>query len=161
MKPRTNRGTKNTNTNTNANEQRNEEREPASGARPADGGQLTMGSMPARKGANIASRLVAFGSNAVGIAEALPDTPAGRHIAGQLLRSGTSAGANYEEARGAQSRADFVHKVALATKELRESLYWITLVSTRALAPLPDNILREADELIAILVASAHTARRK
>jgi len=56
---------------------------------------------------------------------------AGRHIAGQLIRSATSAGANYEEACGAESRQDFIHKLQIVLKELRESLFWIR-VSVRA-----------------------------
>jgi four helix bundle protein len=55
-------------------------------------------------------------------------TATGREIAGQLLRSGTSSGANYEEARGAQSRADFLHKLQIVLKELRESLFWLRLI---------------------------------
>ena len=50
---------------------------------------------------------------------------AGRHIAGQLIRSATSAGANYEEACGAESRQDFIHKLQIVLKELRESLFWL------------------------------------
>lgn len=158
MEPRSNRGTKNRNKSANENEWGNEKGEPLNSAR---GGVEEPVSSRTRKGANIAARLVDYSASAIGVAEALPDNAAGRHIGGQLLRSATSAGANYEEARGAQARPDFVHKVSLATKELRESLYWLTLVSARALAPLPPNILKEADELIAILVASGHTARRK
>jgi len=52
----------------------------------------------------------------------------GRHIAGQLLRSSTSAGANYEEACGAESRPDFIHKLQIVLKELRETLYWLRLI---------------------------------
>lgn len=158
MEQRSNRGTKNKNKSENENEWGNEKAEPLNRA---PSGVEGPASSRARKGANIAARLVGYSASAIGIAESLPDTTAGKHIAGQLLRSATSAGANYEEARGAQSRADFVHKISLATKELRESLYWLTLVSARSLAPLPPTILKEADELIAILVASGHTARRK
>lgn len=78
----------------------------------------------------------------------------------QLLRSGTSAGANYEEARGAESRADFVHKLRIATKELRESIFWLRLVHRAELVhedltPLASEI----EQLCAILTASARTAR--
>lgn len=90
----------------------------------------------------------------------LPKDRAGKHIADQLLRSATSGGANYEEARSAQSRRDFVHKVSLAAKEMRESLYWLGLVDRARLAPHFDipPLLREAGELVAILMASAKTA---
>jgi four helix bundle protein len=77
-----------------------------------------------------------------------------------MLRSGTSAGANYEEARAAESRADFVHKVGLAAKEMRETIYWLKLVSSSAMVPVAiDKLARECDELVAILVASSRTAR--
>jgi len=66
------------------------------------------------KGDDIAARLVALAVRVVKIVDALPDTLAGRHVAGQVLRSGTSPGANYEEARGAESRRDFLHKVGIA-----------------------------------------------
>jgi hypothetical protein len=81
------------------------------------------------KGDDIAARLVALAVVVVKLVGALPDTPAGKHVAGQLLRSGTSPGANYEEARGAESRRDFVHKVGIALKELLRSnalLSWDT-----------------------------------
>jgi four helix bundle protein len=78
-----------------------------------------------------------------------------------MVRSATSAGANYEEARHAESRADFVHKVCLAAKELGEALYWLRLMDKLALLRAEPTIQREADELIAILVASARTARAR
>ena len=81
------------------------------------------------KGDDIAARLVALAVRVVKIVDALPDTLAGRHVAGQLLRSGTSPGANYEEARGAESRRDFVHKVGIALKEIHETRYWLRVVA--------------------------------
>src|SRR5262249_54167809 len=66
------------------------------------------------RGDDIAGRLVALAVRVVKIVDTLPETPAGKHVAGQLLRSGTSPGANYEEARGAESRRDFVHKIGVA-----------------------------------------------
>ena len=87
-------------------------------------------------------------------------TIATRHLALQLIRSATSAGANYHEARQAESRADFVHKLSVAAKELSETLYWLRLIDGLGLlAPTTQAITREADELVAILVASARTAR--
>ena len=84
----------------------------------------------------------------------------GRHVGSQLVRAATSAGANYEEARRAQSRADFVHKVALAAKEMGEVVYWLRLCLR--LRVTPDAALaNEANELVAILVASAKTARAR
>jgi len=83
------------------------------------------------KGDDIAARLVALAMSVVKIVDALPEALAGRHVAGQLLRSGTSPGANYEEARGAESRRDFLHKVGIALKELQETRYWLRVVAGR------------------------------
>ena len=79
------------------------------------------------------------------------------------MRSATGGGSNYEEARGAESRADFIHKVGIANKEMREALYWLRLVGDAEfvtgdqLVPL----VTEADELVAILTASIKTARQR
>jgi four helix bundle protein len=91
----------------------------------------------------------------------LRDDAAAKHVAKQLWRAVTSGGANYEEARGAESRADFVHKVRIATKELREAQYWLRVVQRSSwLAPgTTDNLVNEIDQLVAILVASARTAK--
>ena len=79
----------------------------------------------------------------------------------ELLRSATGGGSNYDEARSAQSRADFVHKVSLAAKETREASYWLGVVG-RAETALKDDaepLKREAAELVAILMSSAKTAK--
>lgn len=112
------------------------------------------------KGDDIADRLVNFGASVVRLVAALPQDRAGKHIADQLLRSATSGGSNYEEGRSAQSRRDFVHKVSLAAKEMRESVYWLGLVERARLAPHYEisPLVREAGELVAILMASAKTA---
>lgn len=115
------------------------------------------------KGQDISERLLELGVQIVEIVRALPRTETGRHVARQLLRAGTSAGANYEEARSAESPADFVHKVGLAAKECREALYWVRLVARTGLATDADmrSVVREANELVAILTASARTARER
>jgi four helix bundle protein len=69
-----------------------------------------------------------YGARIINLVESLPNTLVGRRVADQLLRCGTSAGANYEEARGAESKEDFVHKLQIALKELRESNYWLRLL---------------------------------
>ena len=113
------------------------------------------------KGDNIFERLVKVGVEAVHIIEALPGTPSARHIGQQLVRSATSAGANYQEARGAESRNDFAHKLGVALKEIHEAHYWLQLlgglgwVTTVGLQPL----LRESWELSRILGSSIRTAR--
>jgi four helix bundle protein len=94
------------------------------------------------------------------LVEALPATKVGGHVGHQLFRAATSAGANYEEARGAESRADFVRKVGVAWKEARESAYWLKLVHRAELVKpaLLEGLLREAGELSAILGQSKITA---
>ena len=97
------------------------------------------------------------------VTEALPNTKAGNHIAGQLVRSGISPAPNYGEAQSAESRRDFVHKMKICLKELRESLIWLRIIDRDRLCP-PErlsDIIEESDELIAIFVASVKTAEAK
>ncbi len=84
-----------------------------------------------------------------------------RTIGRQLLRSGTSIGANTEEAQGAQSRADLVHKSSVARKEARETHYWLRLLGATELVPheRPDSLTTECDELIAILTTIVKKAK--
>jgi four helix bundle protein len=79
------------------------------------------------------------------------------------VRAGTAAGANYEEARGAESRADFVHKLGIAWKETRESWYWLRLIQRAELVSpqLLASIVDEANQLSAILASSIATARKR
>ncbi len=107
-------------------------------------------------------RLLEFAIRIVKVVRSLPDDMVGSHLARQLLRSGTSAGANYGEACGAESRADFLHKMQIVLKELRETQYWLQLAGSTKLLPEKrlDAIVRESDELIAITVRSLVTARK-
>ena len=78
------------------------------------------------------------------------------------MRAATAAGANYEEARAAESRADFVHKLGVSAKEMREACYWIELTCHAGLLrPAPRPLLDEGRELAAILGASARTAKSR
>jgi four helix bundle protein len=115
------------------------------------------------KSNNISERLLQFASDVIKLATLLFKTPIGRHIGGQVMRSATSAGANYEEACGAESRADFVHKLQIALKELRETLYWLRLTKRSMLAPetMCDPLLQEAQELTNIIAKSIVTAKKK
>ena len=115
------------------------------------------------KGENIAIRLRVFAAGAVRLCRRLPDDSAAKHIARQLVRAATGGGANYEEARGAESRADFIHKLGIANKELREALYWLRLTQEAALLVDGDlaALVREADELVAILTTSIKTAKQR
>jgi four helix bundle protein len=76
----------------------------------------------------LSERLVSFAARAGKLVDALPETRMGRHIAGQLVRSGTSPAPNYDEACAAESRADFIHKLMIVLKELRESRCWLRLI---------------------------------
>ena len=110
---------------------------------------------------DLSERLLDFGADIIVLITKLKKTAAGRHVGDQLMRSATSCGANYEEARAAESRADFVHKMQVVLKELRESLYWLRLL--KKTAPLSDDgiqpLLREANELANIFAQSVITAK--
>jgi len=112
------------------------------------------------KGDDIANRLLDFAVQVLVIVAALPKTPQARHIAKQITRSATAPGAHYDEARSAESRADFVHKVKIACKEMRESHFWLRLIQRARLLPRLDlsPTIDEARQLSAILTASANTA---
>ena len=107
-------------------------------------------------------RLVDFAVRIITVVEALPDSKAGKHIAGQLIRSGTSPAPNYGEAQSAESRADFLHKMKVCLKELRETLIWLKIIERKPLCPKArlTPILTESDELISIFVKSIQTAER-
>ena len=115
------------------------------------------------KGDDIANRLLEFSAQILLVAGELPSNTAGKHLARQLTRAGTSGGANYEEARGAESRADFAHTVLVAAKEVGESVYWLRLAERAALArgERLAGAIREGTQLAAILRASARTARSR
>jgi four helix bundle protein len=96
------------------------------------------------------------------LTQRLPRTRAGRHVADQLLRSGTSVGANVYEARAAESRADFIHKMQVALKEAREAYFWLSLIQKAKVGEtgVDEGLLQECDEITAILIKSAMTARK-
>jgi len=106
-------------------------------------------------------RLITFGVETCRLIRRLPRDVPGHHVCMQLVRSGTSPAANYAEARGAESRRDFVHKLQICTKELRETSVWLRL-SGRLwdLTECVNPVARECDQLIAILVRSIQTAQR-
>ena len=110
---------------------------------------------------DLADRLLTFAVMAIKATYQFANSPAGLHIGGQLIRSATSAGANYEEARGAQSRPDFVHKLQISLKELRESAYWIKLASRLELKVETawSDLAQESEELVLILSKSVATTK--
>ncbi len=111
---------------------------------------------------DLEDRLIAFAARCIKVSDTLPSTMAGQHLAGQLCRSGTSPALNYGEAQGAESRKDFVHKMSVSLKELRETLICLKIVAKaemlalEKLQPLDD----EADELVSIFVTSVKTAKQ-
>jgi four helix bundle protein len=109
----------------------------------------------------IEERLIDFAVRIVKLSARLPKTSAGRHIAGQILRSGTSPAPNYDEARGAESTADFVHKVRIVLKELNETLIWLRVIERSELlkAALLTDLITENLELCKIFTTSLKTAR--
>jgi four helix bundle protein len=108
-------------------------------------------------------RLLEYGVRIIKLAESLPKTLVGRRIGDQLLRSGTSAGANYEEAQGAESKEDFIHKLQVALKELRESNYWLRLLAKSGKVPSNrmQSLLDESTQLRAMLSKAVATAKGK
>jgi four helix bundle protein len=107
-------------------------------------------------------RLVDFAARIIRLAGRLTTNSQGRHVANQIVRSGTSAAPNYAEARGAESRADFIHKMRIVQKELNETAVWIRIISKSSLISqnLIVDILAENRELCRIATASIKTARR-
>jgi four helix bundle protein len=115
------------------------------------------------KAEQLSERFLDYGVDIVRITTLLRRPATGREIAGQLLRSGTSAGANYEESRGAQSRADFLHKMQIVLKELRESLYWLRLIDKAGIIKGVDLALSisETRQLSNIIGRSIVTAKSR
>lgn len=109
----------------------------------------------------LGERLINFTARVGKVADALPDTRMGRHIGGQFVRSGSSPAPNYEEACAAESRADFVHKLHICLKELRESRCWIRLIiKTGMLAEhRMGELLDECNQLCNIIAQSIVTAK--
>lgn len=112
---------------------------------------------------DLEERLIDFAVLIIEISENLHNTPAGRHISGQLVRSGTSPALHYGEAQSAESRADFVHKLKVLLKELRETLVGMKIIKRVPLANKVEMVskgLIECNELIAIFNKSIETAKK-
>jgi four helix bundle protein len=107
------------------------------------------------------NRLIDFAVRVISVADALPDTPTGKHISRQLLRSGTSPAPNYAEARGAESNPDFVHKLKIALKELNETNVWLRMICRSGLmrTEMLEDLIDENQQLCRILNASVKTAK--
>jgi len=112
---------------------------------------------------NLEDRLLEFAANIIELTESLPNTRAGNHIAGQLLRCGTSSLSNHGEVEAAESRRDFLHKLRISLKESRATKRWLRLAHrVKNLGPRTNLVryLNEVEELIRIFVASVRTAEK-
>ena len=114
------------------------------------------------KGDDIQDRLIRYAARIIKVSDSLPKTTAGRHISGQLLRCETAPAAQYGEARGAESAADFIHKLKIAVKELNESEVWLRIIvdSTMLTQTQLCHLLDESNQLQRILSASIGTVRK-
>ena len=111
---------------------------------------------------DLEDRLIDFAARCIKVSDALPSTKAGEHLSGQLCRSGTSPALNYGEAQGAESRKDFIHKMKICLKELRETIVCLKIMIKAKLigAESLQLLVEEADELISIFVTSVNTAKK-
>jgi four helix bundle protein len=107
-------------------------------------------------------RLINFADMIIDISETLPKTFAGNHIAGQLVRSGTAPALNYGEAQSAESRNDFIHKMKISAKELRETFNCLKIIRKRKWYAEEKlfQVLDENNQLISIFVKSIETAKK-
>ncbi|HEX7344638.1 MAG TPA: four helix bundle protein [bacterium] len=113
----------------------------------------------------LSERFLNFAAAIIDLADEQDKNASSRHVLGQLIRSATSTGANYEESRSAESRQDFIHKMQIVLKELRETGYWLKLLSRskrqmQARQKL-DALSGEAEELTRIVAKSVVTAKSK
>ena len=106
-------------------------------------------------------RLIDFASEIIDISELLPNSVAGKHLAAQLVRSGTAPCLQYGEAQSAESRSDFIHKMKISAKELRETFNCLRLIRKKNWCPegLLTRTVNENNQLIAIFVKSIETAK--
>ena len=112
---------------------------------------------------DLQDRLIDYAVRIIKLSEALPNTKTGNHIRSQILKSGTSPAPNYGEAQSAESTADFIHKMKISLKELRESDVWLKIIMRAKLINPKEKLsplLIETDELISIFVKSIETARK-
>ncbi len=113
---------------------------------------------------DLEERLLEFSVRTIRLTRQIESSEAGKHVANQLLRSSTSPLANHGEAQGAESAKDFIHKLKISLKELRETQRWLKLVKRVPLLDKPellDDFLGETDQLIRIFVASINTAQSR
>jgi len=116
---------------------------------------------PKAKRFDLEERLIDYSVLIAGIVETIPNTKAGNHFAGQLIRSGTSPALNYAEAQSGESRRDFIHKLKIVLKELKETRVALKIVKLANMYPDLSKLefaMQEINELIAIFITSVNTA---
>lgn len=113
------------------------------------------------KGDDLEERLIRFAVRIMKVCDGLPKTAAGRHLADQLLRSGTAPAPHYAEGRNAESRRDFIHKLRIGLKELNEARIWLRMIIEAEMLPEErlGELLGECGELCRILSSSIQTAQ--
>lgn len=109
-------------------------------------------------------RLIDFATNVILFTDYIKKSYAGNHLTGQIVRSSTSPALNYGEAQSAESKKDFIHKMGICLKELRETLNCLKIIERAYLSSneeLKDRLKKEANELVSIFVVSIRTAKQK
>lgn len=112
---------------------------------------------------DLEERLIDFSIKVIDVVESLPNTRTGNHLANQLIRSGTAPALIYGEAQSAESRNDFIHKMKVALKELRESLIILKIIHKKNLIHskgFVEEVKKECNELVSIFVKSIETAQK-
>ena len=107
------------------------------------------------------NRMIDFSIQIVNLIKSLPEDRITNHLCGQLLRSATSPALNYGEAQGAESKKDFVHKLGIVLKELRESLNCLKILAGTNYIKTESPVMKECNELVSIFVKSVETNKRK
>ena len=122
-----------------------------------------LGTRKAERITDLKDRTFEFSLRVMRLAESLPETRSGRTIANQIVRSGTSVGANYRAAKRAKSGKDFVSKMGTVEEECDETIYWMELAIAAGCVSEDkvSDLLKEANELLAITVASIRTAKER
>ncbi len=112
---------------------------------------------------DLKARTFAFAKRIVRLVRSMPTDVVSRELGRQLVRSGTSVGANYRAARRARSRAEFLAKLGIVEEEADETVYWLHLIAESGIVPATRlaDLIAEADELVAIVVASLNTAKAR
>ncbi len=112
---------------------------------------------------DLEERLISYSVQIIEVSDTLNQTKAGNHLTSQLIRPGTSVSLNYGEAQSGESRKDFIHKIQIVLKELRETLICLKIIKKAKLS-LDESrmavLINESEELISIFVKSVETARR-